>query len=73
MGTYDHIQVSGKQPVLQNTAIGNINPLTFVRHYDNSSTKGDVTTEVYISSNGKVVEFEDARNLLEPLLKLLDL
>jgi len=30
--TYDHVQISRQKPILQDAAIGNIDPLTFVGH-----------------------------------------
>ena len=31
--TYDHVQISGQEPVLQDAAVRDIDPLTFVRHH----------------------------------------
>jgi hypothetical protein len=71
--TYNHVQVPREKSVLQDTAVGNINPLTFVRHDNYSSTEGDIASEVDISSHGQMVQLKNTGNLFESLLELLDL
>ena len=71
--TYDHVEVTREQPVLEDAAIRDINALTLVCNDDDSPAQGDVTTEVHISSDGQVVKFQNLGDLLESLLELLDL
>ena len=40
---------------------------------DDGSPQGDITAEVNITSNSKMVKLDNLRNLLEAFLELLDL
>jgi hypothetical protein len=31
--TYDHVQISGQEPVLQDATVRDIDPLAFIRHH----------------------------------------
>ena len=70
---YDQVEVTREQPVLEHTAIGDVDALTLVRDDDNCSTQCDVATEIHIASDCQVVELDDGRDLLEALLELRDL
>lgn len=71
--TYDHVQVTRQETILEDTPIGNIDALALVRHHNHSPTQGHVSTEVDVPSYRQMVQLEDLGDLLEPLLELLDL
>ncbi|KAJ2967831.1 hypothetical protein NUW54_g13394 [Trametes sanguinea] len=71
--TYDHVEVTREQPVLEHTSIGDINSLALVRHDDDRSPQRHIAAEVDIARHRQVVELDDLGDLLEPLLELLDL
>ena len=71
--TYNHVEVTREQPVLEDAPIGNIDTLTLVGDDDDSTAQGDVPAKVDVPSDRQVVELENLRNLLEALLELLNL
>lgn len=72
-GTYDHVEVTREQPVLEHTAVGDVDPLALVRDDDHRPAQGDVAAKVHVAGDGQMVELDDLGDLLEPLLELLDL
>jgi hypothetical protein len=71
--TYDHVQVTRQEPVLEDTPIGNVDALALVRHDDHRPTQRHVSPKVNVSGHRQMIELEDLGHLLEPLLELLDL
>ena len=71
--TYNEVEVTGHQPVLEDTAVGDIDPLALVRDDDDGTTESDVAAEVDVASDSQVVELDDLGDLLEALLELLNL
>jgi hypothetical protein len=56
--------------VLKDGAIRQIYPGALVRDNDDSSAKSDLATEMHITSNRQMVEFEDVGNGTEALLEV---
>ncbi len=73
MRTYRHGQIPREKPVLQNAPVVDVDALALIRHNDHRPTQRHVSSEIHISRHGQVVQLNDLRNLLEPLLELLDL
>jgi hypothetical protein len=71
--TYDHVQVTRQEPVLEDTPIGNVDALALVGYHDHRPTQRHVSPKVNVSGHRQMIELEDLRHLLEPLLELLDL
>jgi hypothetical protein len=71
--TYDHVQVTRQETVLEDTPIRNVNALALVRHHNHSPTQRHVSPKVDVPSHRQMIQLEDLGDLLEPLLELLDL
>ena len=71
--TYDHVEVTREQPVLEDAAVGDVDALALVGDDDDGAAEGDVPAEVDVARDGQMIELEDLRNLLEALLEVLDL
>jgi hypothetical protein len=67
------MDAKGTQTVLQNTSVRDIDPLALIGNNDDSPPQRDIPSKVDISSDRKMVEFNDLGDLFEPLLELLDL
>ena len=71
--THNHVEVTREQPVLEHTAVGDVDALALVRDNDDRAAQGDVAPEVHVAGDGEMVELNDLGDLLEALLELLDL
>jgi len=70
---FDHVQIAAQQPIFQDTAIGDIDSLTFVGDDDDGAAEGDVAPKVDVAGHCQVVQLDDLGDLLETLLELLNL
>ena len=71
--TYDHVEVTREQPVLEHTAVGDVDALSLVRNDDDGPAQRHVATKVDIARHRQVVELQDLGDLLEALLELRNL
>ena len=71
--TYDHVQVTRQEPVLEDTPNGNVDALALVRHHNHRPAQRHVSPKVNISGDRQMIQLDNLGHLLEPLLELLDL
>ena len=71
--TYRHGQITRKEAVLEDASIGNVDALALVRHDNHRPTQRHVSPKVNVSGHRQVIQLDNLRDLLEPLLELLDL
>ena len=71
--THYHVKIAGKEAILEDASVGDVNALTLVRHNDHRPTERHVSSEIHITRHRQVVQLNDLRDLLEALLELLDL
>ena len=71
--THRHGQIARKEPVLEDTSIGNVDALALVRHHDHRPAQRHVPPKVHVAGHREVIQLDDLGDLLKPLLELLDL
>ena len=71
--TYDHVEVTREQPVLEDAAVGDVDALALVRDDDDCPAEGNVATKVDVAGDRQMVELDDLGDLLEALLELRNL
>jgi len=65
--------IPADQLVLQDAAVREVDPVALVGDDDDGAAEGDALPEPDVARDGEVVEFEDVRDALEPLLEVANL
>lgn len=69
----DNAQVARNDLVLKQRSRWNIDTLSVIRYYDNSSLERDISSKENVSTDSQVIQLEYIWNSLKSIQELLDL